>query len=298
MIQKYKFLFTVFTPTYNRSYIIGKLYESLIRQSFRDFEWLVVDDGSTDDTGTLIAKFVAENKIPIRYIRQENGGKHRAINRGVREAHGELFFIVDSDDYLADNALERTAQHYSKIRRNPEFCGVSGLRILPNGEKAGGEENWSIIDATAKEIRTKYGVKGDLAEVWKTEILGRFPFPEFEGETFCGEMLVWRRIARAGYKLRFFYEKIYICDYLPDGLTRNPKTTGARGRKATLLINFECFKEIPWKKLIPKLRQGGLWWEALIRARSCPKEMFIGIVPAVLSFPIGILAWFYHARRN
>lgn len=257
MTQKHKFLFTVFTPTYNRGYIIGKLYESLCRQSFRDFEWIVVDDGSTDDTGTLIAKFVAEDKIPIRFIRQENGGKHRAINRGVREAQGELFFIVDSDDHLADNALERTAWHYSKICGNSEFCGVSGLRMFPNGEKIGGEENWSIIDATAREIRTKYGVKGDLAEVWKTEILARFPFPEIEGETFCGEMLVWRRIARAGYKLRFFYEKIYVCEYLSDGLTRNSKTTDARGRKASVLCRFECFNDISWKEPVAKLRGGG-----------------------------------------
>ena len=86
-------LITVFTPAYNRGYIIDRLYESLCRQTFKDFEWLVVDDGSTDNTGTLLAQFIAEGKITIRYLRQENGGKHRAINRGVREACGELFSL-------------------------------------------------------------------------------------------------------------------------------------------------------------------------------------------------------------
>ena len=128
-------LITVFTPAYNRGYIIGKLYESLRRQSFRDFEWLVVDDGSTDDTGTLLAGFIAENKIPIRYFRQENGGKHRAINRGVREARGELFFIVDSDDHLADDALERVAFHYGNVRNDANFAGVSGVCAAESGEK-------------------------------------------------------------------------------------------------------------------------------------------------------------------
>ena len=98
---------TIFTPTYNRAYIIGKLYGSLLEQTDRNFEWLIVDDGSTDNTRELIGSFIREDRISIRYFRQENGGKHRAINRGVREAAGELFFIVDSDDQLTPEAVAR-----------------------------------------------------------------------------------------------------------------------------------------------------------------------------------------------
>ena len=99
---------TVFTPTYNRAYIIEKLYRSLQHQTFRDFEWLIVDDGSTDNTADIVAIWQHEgNDFPIRYYKKENGGKCRAINYGVDRAEGELFFNVDSDDYLTDDALEK-----------------------------------------------------------------------------------------------------------------------------------------------------------------------------------------------
>lgn len=284
-------LLTVFTPAYNRGYIIHQLYESLCRQTFRDFEWLVVDDGSTDDTGTLIAKFIAEKKIPIRYIRQENGGKHRAINRGVREAAGTLFFIVDSDDYLADNALKRIAFHYTEIADDPTFCGVSGVRARAGtGEKVGGEENWKVLGCTCLEFRYKYKIRGDMSEVFKTEVLREFPFPEIPGERFCTESLVWNRIAKK-YKMRFFYEKIYLCEYLPDGLTAGSIRARRSSPEAALIaysefsryaglplcqkvkgyINFWRFAFASGRGFFSKLKQGG--------ALS-----LIGIVPGFLMF--------------
>ena len=99
---------TVFTPTYNRAYIIENLYRSLQRQTVKDFEWLVIDDGSTDNTQELFDKWISEeNAFPIRYYKQRNGGKCRAINRALDLAQGELFFTVDSDDYLTKDALEK-----------------------------------------------------------------------------------------------------------------------------------------------------------------------------------------------
>jgi glycosyltransferase involved in cell wall biosynthesis len=99
-------MITIFTPTYNRAYSLRRLYDSLCKQTSNDFEWLVVDDGSTDDTENLINSFIADGKVDIRYFKQANGGKHRAINFGVREARGELFFIVDSDDQVTPDAVE------------------------------------------------------------------------------------------------------------------------------------------------------------------------------------------------
>ena len=98
-------MITVFTPTYNRGNLLKRLYDSLCNQSFKDFEWLIVDDGSKDDTETVIANFIAQQKLVINYLKQENGGKHRAINKGVKEAKGEYFFIADSDDRLPKEAL-------------------------------------------------------------------------------------------------------------------------------------------------------------------------------------------------
>lgn len=251
-------LITVFTPTYNRGYIISQLYESLCRQTFHDFEWLVVDDGSTDDTGTLIEKFIAEQKIPIRYIRQENGGKHRAINRGVHEAAGTLFFIVDSDDYLTDNALERIAFHYTEIADNPLFCGVSGLRVAPNGEKIGGEENWTLLDCDCIDFRYLHKACGDMAEVFKTSVMREFPFPEFQGERFCAESLIWNRMAKK-YKTRWFYEKIYVCEYRQDGLTASIVSQRYNSPESSLLCYSE-FYSIPKLPIIQKVKGMVNFW--------------------------------------
>ncbi len=166
----------------------------------------------------VVQNWINENKINICYIKKHNGGKHTAINCGVQKARGELFFIVDSDDYLAKNALEFIINEYDKIKDNNEFCGLSGLKIYPNGEKVGGGENFGVLDCSSLDFRYKHKVQGDMAEVFKTSVLKEFPFPEIEGEKFCQEALVFNRIAQK-YKIRWIYEKIYICEYLPDGLT-------------------------------------------------------------------------------
>lgn len=259
---------TVFTPAYNRGYIIHRLYESLCRQTYRDFEWLIVDDGSTDDTGSIVEKFVCESKISIRYIHQENGGKHRAINRGVREALGELFFIVDSDDYLADNALERVAYHYGNVKDVSLFCGVSGVRARAgSGEKIGGEEDWRVLDATFADARWgRFTVKGDLAEIYKTDVLRAFPFPEIPGEKFCPEMLIWYQISRH-YKLRFFYEKIYFCEYRADGLSAKIKKLCRENPKGTALSHLEKFRNR--LALRQKIKAAIQFWRYRFIAR-CP----------------------------
>lgn len=212
-------LVTVFTPVYNRAYIIDQLYQSLCQQTSRDFEWVVVNDGSTDNIDELIQRYQDEGRIPIRYFKQENGGKHRAINRGVQEANGELFFIVDSDDYILPNAVEWIIKKSKEIIDNDSFAGISGLRIKPDGSKIGGENNFLQIDSDAVEIRMKHHVTGDLAEIYKTEVLKKFPFPDFPGEKFCSEGLIWNRIAMSKKILRYCYQPLYVCEYLNDGLT-------------------------------------------------------------------------------
>ena len=200
-------LITVFTPTYNRAHLLPRLYESLKVQTFKEFEWLIVDDGSTDNTEIVVSNFIADNKILIRYFKQRNGGKHRAINRGVKEAQGELFFIVDSDDKLPPAALERIAQYYSQVSGNTHFAGVCGLKCYFDGTKVGGQQYFETFDCSMLEIRQKYHIHGDLAEVFRTDVLREMPFPVFEDERFCPEDLVWNRISQK-YIMRFFHENI------------------------------------------------------------------------------------------
>ena len=210
---------TVFTPTYNRAYTLERLYKSLLNQTSYDFEWLIVDDGSTDDTSELIKSFQNNQLFDVRYYKQGNGGKHVAINNGVDLAEGELFFIVDSDDYLTDDAIEKVINWSSTLPPNEEYAGVSGNRGYSVNELIGTTFSGDYIDATALE-REKYSITGDKAEVFFTDVLKEYKFPVFENEKFVTENVVWYAIAADGYKIRWFNDIIYITKYLPDGLTQ------------------------------------------------------------------------------
>lgn len=211
---------TIFTPTYNRAYILPKLYESLKKQTCKDFEWLIVDDGSTDETEKIVLSWLAEETFPVRYIKQLNGGKHSAINRGVLETKSKLFFIVDSDDKLTTDAIALIKQNYQKVRDDDTVAGIIGMRIYPDGKRIGGEASFEDTICTRNDFRYKKKINGDLAEVYKTDILRQYPFPIVEGEKFCPESVVWQKIAKK-YKLFFFNKGIYVCEYLTDGLTHH-----------------------------------------------------------------------------
>lgn len=225
---------TIFTPTYNRRQLIDNLYQSLLAQSNKSFEWLVVDDGSTDDTEEYFSKLLSKPQpFTIRYIKQENGGKHRAINRGVQSASGELFFIVDSDDTLLPNTIEKINQWVTTLDASHKWCGIAGLRGFNNNKVIGQQPSTDFVDAKNTE-RRKYNLLGDKAEVYFTEVLKKYPFPEIPGENFISEEIVWNAIARDGYYLRWFNEIIYICSYLEGGLTKD-NTKDERNPQGRLL---------------------------------------------------------------
>jgi glycosyltransferase involved in cell wall biosynthesis len=215
---------TVFTPTYNRAYIIENLYKSLKKQSFTNFEWLVIDDGSTDQTEKLFLDWSQEDTpFTIRYYKVNNGGKHRAINKATDLAKGELFFIVDSDDYLVEDALESIVEWEKGLDNKALFCGIAGNRGRSKSDYIGTTFIGEYIDATSLE-RSKYNITGDKAEIFYTKVLKNYKFDEIYGENFITEATVWDRMANDGYKLRWFNRVIYICDYLEDGLTQNSES--------------------------------------------------------------------------
>ena len=230
---------TVFTPTFNRSHTLPRLAESLRSQVFRKFEWLVVDDGSTDGTETLIQGFQSRGDFPIRLIKTENGGKHRAINIAAREARGDWFFIVDSDDWLPPESLERIARCSSKAMENAECCGIMGLREAPDGHVIGSRlpDNGGFHDTL--ELHYRLGVKGDKAEVFKTDHIRRFPFPEFQGEKFVTEALVWNRMASKGLSFLVADEILYTCEYQADGLSASSVRLRIRNPRGNLLYYAE-----------------------------------------------------------
>lgn len=216
---------TIFTPTYNRAYTIKTLYDSLKQQTFRDFEWIVIDDGSTDNTQKLFDDIKNDvHDFPITYLYTKNQGKHCAVNRAVGMASGRLFFIVDSDDSLPKNSLEIIEKYENSLSSEEKefFAGVAGLRGSEDGSILGTTFEGDYLDVTYLNAPSK-NIYGDKAEVYYTEILKKYPFPQFNNEKFIPESTVWNVIAADGYKLRYFNTIIYFGEYLEDGLTRQGK---------------------------------------------------------------------------
>ena len=214
--------FTVLTPAYNRGYIIEQLYDSLCRQTFHDFEWVVVDDGSTDNTEEVMQRLMARDHFfPIIYRKQPNGGKHRAWNRGVELASGELIFGCDSDDYLTDDALENANRVELSVPESEKakFAGICGLKAHQDASEVGSTfADTEYMDITYLE-RIQNRILGDKAEVIYTSVWRKYMFHEFDGENFLTEATVLNRMAADGLIMRYFNQVVKIIEYLPDGLS-------------------------------------------------------------------------------
>lgn len=239
-----KFKVTIFTPTYNRAHLLDRLYRSIQRQTFRDFEWLIVDDGSKDNTEAVISEFLKdENSFPIRYYKKQNGGKSRAVNYGLDLAEGELFFIMDSDDYLTDDALEKIVYWESTIQNKDEYCGVAGNRGTTETETPNVPLPGAYMDCSVLEKYTgNTALLGEHAEALYTEVFKKFKYPEFDGEKYMTPCVVFDRMAAAGYKTRYFQDIVWVCNYLDDGLTKHADTIYVNNPRGYGLTIYERMK--------------------------------------------------------
>lgn len=214
-------MITVLTPTFNRGGGLQSLWDSLQKQTVKEFEWLVVDDGSTDGTKNLITQLQEKSDFPIRYIYKNNGGKHTALNVGIQTICSELIFIVDSDDCVTDDAVESILKIHKKYRSQNNICGYAFLRAFPDGKINGKKFDVDEKIGSYIDVRVNGDDTGaDKAEVFKTHCLKEFPFPEYPNEKFLGEDLVWVRMARK-YEMVHINKAIYVGNYLEDGLTNN-----------------------------------------------------------------------------
>lgn len=214
-------MIAVLTPTFNRADCLANLFDSLCRQTDKAFKWYIVDDGSTDNTKDIVNDFISKASFPIEYIYKENGGKHTALNIGIGYIIEPLTFIVDSDDLLATDAVETVEMYYDKYKSNGELCGFSFLRQFPDGKING--KLFAENDLVGSYIDVRINgddTNADKAEVYFTKKLKEFPFPEYAGEKFLGEDIIWIRMARK-YKMVHVNKAIYIGNYLDSGLTNN-----------------------------------------------------------------------------
>jgi len=280
--------FTIFTPTYNRGYKLTYLYESLCLQTFTDFEWIVVDDGSTDNTSELIIKFQKEGKIKISYQKQVNQGKHIAINHGVQLAKGALFFIVDSDDVLPFNSLEILNREFNLVESNADCAGISGRVADHFGRVIGTGFLEKNIFCSSLDLRFQMKVKGDMSEVIKTSVIKQFPFPRFEDERFCPEALIWNRIAQK-YKLLWINEITYVAEYLPDGLTSKIFKIRKDSPKASCLYYAELSKsKIPF---FGKVKAVANFWRFAIYLKTDLLQSLreVSVLLTIIALPISII---------
>lgn len=212
---------TVFTPTYNRAYCLNKCYDSLTNQSSKDFLWLIIDDGSTDDTEELVRSWIKEKKITIKYHYKPNGGMHTGHNSAYSLIDTPLSVCIDSDDYMPNNAIEIILRNWEKIRYKSNYAGIVGLDADPNGNIIGTKIPEGLNELTLYDLYNKYKVKGDKKLVLRTDVVKQYPpYPTFEGEKFVPLGHLYLLIDQ-DYSLFPINEILCIVEYMEDGSSLN-----------------------------------------------------------------------------
>lgn len=214
-------MLTILTPTYNRLHTLPRLYQSLQAQTSQEFEWLLVDDGSTDGTAQWFDGLDRNRGFAARLVKQKNGGKHVAINTGVAQAKEGWVFIVDSDDALTLDAVEVATAALTDASSQDNVAGVCFRRCDFEGKLIGRVCAGVATPLASQPTRVGRMVCGDLAYIFRRDVMALLPFPVIEGEKFVPELYIWNQIGDQG-DIWFYLDKaIYRCDYLPDGYTRN-----------------------------------------------------------------------------
>ncbi len=243
--------FTVFTSIFNRSELTERTYESLCAQTVRDFEWLIVNDGSTDDTEERVRRWQAAAPFPVRYVLQQHLGKHHAYNRAIGCASGELFAVLDSDDAISPNAIERLLFYWESIPscERGRYSGVTCLCVNEHGELVGKRFPQDVLDCRNFEAVSRFGATGEKWGCHRTEVLRRFPYPSTSDEAFCPDALVWNRISRQ-FLIRHVNEPLRIFYGTPGSISTSMRAVLMRSPRNASLYYGECLQlDVP------------LWWK-------------------------------------
>lgn len=215
-----KIKLTIFTPTYNRSHTLSRTYESLLAQDCKDFIWLIVDDGSTDDTKSLVEKWMSvDNGFEIQYIYKKNGGMHTAHNTAYENIKTELNVCIDSDDCMAENAVDLILKKWDNVC-DKGYAGLIGLDATFDGNIIGKGFKRGMLDTTLSEYYEAGGA-GDKKLVYRTEIINKYPpYPVFDGEKYVALAYKYRLIDQ-NYKLAILDKVLCYVEYQQDGSSKN-----------------------------------------------------------------------------
>lgn len=243
-------ILTIFTPVYNRAHTIGRTYESLCRQTFKDFEWLVVDDGSTDNTRQLVEGWISENKIPIRYIYQENQGMHGAHNTAYKNIHTELNTCIDSDDWMPDDAVEKIISFWSHYGSD-QVAGIVGLDATEDGNVIGAKFPKGLKKTTLRGYYEDLKGSGDKKLVYSTSVICSVPeYPIFEGERYVGLAYKYNLVDEQ-MPLLVTNDVLVVVDYQDDGSSRGMWRQYWNNPKGFAFFRkFDMQKTHSWKRKI------------------------------------------------
>lgn len=290
-------LLTIFTPVYNRGHLIRRVYDSLCRQSSFGFEWLVINDGSTDDTDGTLRDIIANHSLPfaINYISRENRGLMRTINQALDLAKGELFCRIDSDDYATDKLVASVVRYWPVMAKDEHICSLAFLSQDEYGQTIGRHPFKDLQRCSFTDYRSRFGGTGDRNEVMKTAVFRLFKFPEFEGEKFCPEGLVWNRIAKR-YDALYIPEAVYVKDTTSDSITADIYRCLRRNADGVTLYYIEIVKDksqpikYRWMNAVKYYRYSS------VSKRASAKEMPLFFV--LTAYPAGVLVRLYDKLKN
>lgn len=278
---------TVFTPTYNRAKLIHRVFDSLQNQNSRDFEWLIIDDGSSDNTEEVVSEFSKKSKFPIQYIKRENKGKAASINDGLLHANGEFFLVFDSDDWCVDNAIERFISAWDDLSQEQKksYCAVSALKAYQDGSVVG--DDYSRMESHGLSYIDRFNrrVAGDKWEFIRTDIHKSFPYELFPGEKYQAPEFAWLKMG-VRYKTIFLNEVLSVVEYQEDGISRNNIKHRAASPNSTAkfyLTGLSASKTI-YMKARMRSNAGRFYLHA--------GQFFKAIKESGVLFPIGFFAYF------
>lgn len=256
---------TVFTPAYNRAYTLWKGYEGLKRQTSKDFKWIIVDDGSTDNTQDLVNGWIKENIIPIEYYYKKNGGMHTAHNEAYRHIDTELAVCIDSDDYMTDNAVELIISRWRKYGEE-RFAGLIGLDMYEDGSVIGTSFPEGLKECKTYDLARKHGVFCDKKYVYRPDVIKKYlPYPEFKGERYGLVNWLYQKIDH-DYDMLCFNDILCVVEYLPDGLTINVYEQHKQSPRTRAVESDALIKYVPY--LSEKIKRATQYVSSAIFAKD------------------------------
>lgn len=281
---------TIFTPVYNRAHLVERLYQSLANQCCNDFEWLIIDDGSSDNICEVVGGLIKKAPFRINFIQKENGGKHTAYNMAITHMNYKGYHIcVDSDDYLSENAVSHLRNQIVSIAKKRDIIGVVSSKVM-----SGIQGDFTKLERThIPDIKYRYSMSIETAILIENEILAGFKFPVFPEERFLGEEIMYIWLAQYGF-FRVDSKQYYYAEYLNDGLTNNIFNLwlkNSQGTEYSLVKRYnyisENLKGIKKFKELSKCAANLL----AIRFKSCHKNLFesIDTVLVPVAVPLAVM---------